>query len=136
MYVVKPEKGKEVRVLHRNLLLPVGENLRELDEEPENTKCKANGTQKKMNMVVEELKNEEESSETSEDENEYERAVKPKRQRKNPERLKYDKLGSPGVDRSKDRILGCIVQLLEHQQSLVAMLSSMFGHFQKFHSSE
>ena len=76
---------------------------------------------------------ESDGSETSENER---REVRPKRQRKKTDRLMYDRLGSPGDDRSKDRVLGCIVQLLEHQQVLVSMLSTVFGQFQKIHVSE
>ena len=137
MYVVQPEKGGEVRVLHRNHLLPVGEKLRELDEEPEESepksKPKSKSSQKEGSKVVEER--EEESSETSEDESKIEE-VRPKRRRRKPDRLGYNRLGSPGDDRSKDRVLGCIVQLLEHQQVLVSMLSSVFGHFQKLNVHE
>ena len=134
MYVVQPEKGGEVRVLHRNHLLPVGEKLRELEEEPETSKPKPKSSQKEESKVVEE--HEDDSSETSEDESKKEQEVKSKRRRRKPDRLRYDRLGSPGDDRSKDRVLGCIVQLLEHQQVLVSMLSSVFGHFQKLNVPE
>ena len=123
VYVVQPEKGGEVRVLHRNHLLPVGEKLRELDEEPEAPKAKnrkQEGRSKKEESKAMEER-EEDSSETSEDESKKEEAVRPKRRRRKPDRLRYDRLGSPGDDRSKDRVLGCIVQLLEHQQVLVSM---------------
>ena len=134
VYVVQPEKGGEVRVLHRNHLLPVGEKLRELEEEPETSKPKPKSSQKEESKVVEE--HEDDSSETSEDESKKEQEVKSKRRRRKPDRLRYDRLGSPGDDRSKDRVLGCIVQLLEHQQVLVSMLSSVFGHFQKLNVPE
>ena len=85
VYVVHPEKGGEVRVLHRNHLLPVGEKLRELDEEPEESepksKPKSKSSQKEGSKVVEER--EEESSETSEDESKKEEA-RPKRRRRKP----------------------------------------------------
>ena len=135
VYVVQPEKGGEVRVLHRNHLLPVGEKLRELEEKEETPKPRS--SQKKQRKDIEEPKeSEDESSETSEDESKQQREVKPKRQRKKPDRLGYNRLGSPGDDRSRDRVLGCIVQLLEHQQVLVSMLSSVFGHFQKLNIQE
>ena len=54
VYVVQPEKGGEVRVLHRNHLLPVGEKLRELDKQPEKPKPKATSAQKKRSEVIEE----------------------------------------------------------------------------------
>ena len=139
VYVVQPEKGGEVRVLHRNHLLPVGEKLRELDEEPEKPKPKQKISQNKQSKVIKEQndESEDESSEMSEEESKQKREVRPQRQRRKPDRLRYDELGSPGDDdRSKDRVLGCIVQLLEHQQVLVSMLSSVFGHFQKLNIPE
>ena len=139
VYVVQPEKGGEVRVLHRNHLLPVGEKLRELDEEPEKPKPKQKISQNKQSKVIKEQndESEDESSEMSEEESKRKREIRPQRQRRKPDRLRYDELGSPGDDdRSKDRVLGCIVQLLEHQQVLVSMLSSVFGHFQKLNTPE
>jgi hypothetical protein len=133
VYAVQPVKGGEVRVLHRNHLLPVGEKLKELDDDSEKPKPKR--PKRQVSEVVEhEDESETESSEVSEDERKQRQEVKPKhrkRQSKKPDRLRYDRLGSPGVDRSKDRVLGCIVQLLEQQQVLVSMLSSVFGQFQR-----
>ena len=128
--MVQPEKGGEVRVLHRNHLLPVGEKLREVDEDLEPTKSKPRRTRREDgNEVVEQ--NESESTETSDDEEGGRKYVRPKRESKKPDRLRYDRPGSPGDDRSKGRVLGCIVQLLDQQQVLVSMLSSVFEQFQR-----
>ena len=81
----------------------------------------------------EEDESESDGSETSEDER---LEVRPRRQRKKPDKLRYERLGSPGDDRSKDRVLGCIIQLLEHQKVLVSMLSTVFGQLQKIHVPE
>ena len=131
VYVVQPEKGGEVRVLHRNHLLPVGEKLEELDDGVEAAEPKPKRRQKEGGNVVEEQA-ESESSESSEDEDGGRKEVRPKRESKKPDRLRYGRLGSPGDDRSKGRVLGCIVQLLDQQQVLVSMLSSVFEQFQKF----
>ena len=128
VYVVQPEKGGEVRVLHRNHLLPVGERLRELEEDLPKPKPKRPSRQE---VVEREDDTDTGSSEVSEEERVQRQDVRQKRQSKKPDRLRYDRLGSPGVDRSKDRVLGCIVQLLEQQQVLVSMLSSVFGQFQR-----
>ena len=90
VYVVQPEKGGEVRVLHRNHLLPVGEKLEELDDHVE--------------------------------------AVEPKPKRKQKEDIVEEKVESESSGSSED----CIVQLLDQQQVLVSMLSSVFEQFQKF----
>ena len=127
VYVVKPEKGGEVRVLHRNHLLPVGEKLKDLDDSEAAVKPrqKSKKTQKEGNEIVESRSD---SSESTEDEG-ARRRVRPKRLSKKPERLRYDRLGSQGVDRSKGQVLGCIVQLLEQQQVLLSMISTVFGPF-------
>ena len=126
VYVVKPEKGGEVRVLHRNHLLPVGEKLKDLDDSEAAVRPRQKSkTQKEENEIVESRSD---SSESTEDEG-AERRVRPKRLSKKPERLRYDRLGSQGGDRSKGQVLGCIVQLLEQQQVLLSMISSVFGPF-------
>ena len=99
VYVVQPEKGGEVRVLHRNHLLPVGEKLRELDEEPEKPKPKQKISQNKQSKVIKEQNDESEdqSSEMSEEESKRKREVRPQRQRRKPDRLRYDELEMASV---------------------------------------
>ena len=81
VYVVRPEQGEEVRVLHRNHLLPVSEKLREVPEIVNTKKQKSTGKQKESRTVAKEEEDDRESdgSETSENER---REVRPKRQRK------------------------------------------------------
>ena len=55
VYVVQPEKGGgEVRVLHMNHLLPVGEKLRELNEETEKSEpmSRSHRHNKAVRMIV------------------------------------------------------------------------------------
>ena len=129
VYVVKPEKGGKVRVLHRNHLLPIGEKLKELSEGEEVAKTRSSPRKaQREECVMEESCSE--SSESTEEEYAQRREVRTKRLSKKPERLRYDRLGSPGDDRSKGQVLSCIFQLLEQQQVLLSMLSSVYGPFQ------
>ena len=131
VYVVRPEKGGgESRTLHRNHLLPVGEKLQEPSETVER------GKQTPKRRVSPKLHlNENVDVSTSGSSSEDERVERPTRRRRAPDRLRYERLGSPGGDRSRDQVLGFIGQILqqqqiqqEQQQVLMAMLSSVMGH--------
>jgi len=124
-----------VRVLHRNHLLPVSDRLQE-PEEPElksplKSPLRQNVNHQGKGLVGEAQHDNTSSSETSDEERVNERPVRKQRMRKKPERLRYDRLGSPGVDRSKDGVLSCIFDLLEQQQVLISMLSSVVRDSQK-----
>ena len=129
VYVVKPEKGGKVRVLHRNHLLPVGEKLNELNDSETGVKPRqASGKTQREESIMEGSQSED--SESTDDECAQKKEIRPKRISIRPDRLRYDRLGSPGDDRFKGQVLGCIVQLLEQQQVLLSMLSTVYGPFE------
>ena len=130
VYVVRPENGgSELRTLHRNHLLPVGEKLQEPSETIEREK-KTPRPRARVAPKVNQNVDVSTSGSSSEDES----VQRPTRRRRAPERLRYERLGSPGGDRSRDQVLGFIGQILqqqqiqqEQQQVLMAMLTSVMG---------
>ena len=99
VYVVRPEKGGEARVLHRNHLLPVGEKLQEPPEEVHNPKRppKRRDSEREQARRVQ-AEDATSSGSSSEDESlNARRRERPKRQRRKPVRFGYERLGSPEV---------------------------------------
>ncbi len=135
VYAIQPENGGEVRVIHRNHLLAVGEMLKEEGEESRALQSKAKKKVPKTKPKEEVLLTESESEETeelesSEEEERSRQRRRPRRKRKPPDRLDYKRLGSPGRNCRVNRdvqIHSFIVQMLEQQQVLLSMLCSVMG---------
>ena len=129
VYVVQPEDGGEVRVLHRNHLLSVGEKLEIKSEESE--KAHERRTSRKKVKFVDEVErevrkseDEDSSSEDSSEEEEKRGLRRSARQRKGRETLNYGRLGSPGyVEMSS-----IINQVLEQQQVLMSIVCAVLAN--------
>jgi hypothetical protein len=103
--------------------------MKEQPEEGHITKKarKKNVTWKDKKADKETTEKESSESGSSEDENEG-NAPRPVRQRRKPDRLNYERLGSLGYkDRSRDKVFGYISQILTQQQVLLKMMSTVFG---------
>ena len=140
VYVLQPEEGGEVRCLHRNMLLPVGDDLvMKCDggEDEKKDKRKVPIVQRKgdeKNKSVHwSVQDHESSSESSGDEQSM---VSQRRNRKPKKRLNYDKLGVPTI-----RCIGAESQMPEvglwnpeilqnivyQQEKMISMLMSLFS---------
>ena len=153
VYTIQPENGGEIRVIHRNHLLAVGERLKEtkgenrvlLETKDENgvpletrvrleTKKKSPKRRKKSKKQIQQTESSTDESESQVEcegdveSSEEERESRPKRKRKKPERLGYQRLGSPGGRAYRDsQIHTYISQILEQQQVILSMLCAVMG---------
>ena len=119
VYVVEPERGGVSRCLHRNLLFPVGNELKleeadtsQRQKEGEETKQKRNAEKSKKALEEEARKittdvssedkeqdSEPNSSDESSDIQEKDKKISKKRIRKPKKRFTYDELGTPTISK-------------------------------------
>ena len=123
VYVVQPEDGGEVRVLHRNHLLSVGEGLVIPEEPVENKEEKTNKKVKFVDEVEKREQMEDSSSDESTEEEEKPGLRRSSRQRKGRETLNYGRLGSPGyVEMSS-----MVHQVLDQQRVLILIVCAVLA---------
>lgn len=147
VYVVEPERGGVSRCLHRNLLFPVGNELKleeagtfQRQKEEEEIRQRGNAEKSKKALEEENRKittdvssedeegdSEPNSSDESSDIQEKEKKISKKRIRKPTKRFTYDELGTPTISKItkvRTKYLEALKEIENAIQTVTEMLES------------